>query len=56
MNRIRGVLMVMAACLAFGEGWRLRATHYALSAVGLGVLAMALGVWHLTRKAPQPRA
>ena len=55
MNRIRGVLMVMAACVAFWEGWRLRSTHFALSAVGLGVLALALGLWHLLRKPPMPR-
>ncbi len=47
--------MVIAACISFWEGWRLRNTHYAISAAGLGVLALALGVWHLTRKAPLHR-
>ena len=56
MNRIRGVLMIMAACVAFFEAWRLRATHFALSAVGLGALALALGLWHLLRKPARPRA
>jgi hypothetical protein len=55
MDRIRGVLMVMAACVAFWEGWRLRGTHFALSAVGLGALALALGLWHLLRKPARPR-
>ncbi len=48
--------MIIAACVAFWGGWRLRSTHYAVSAAGLGVLALALGLWHLTRKAPTPRA
>jgi hypothetical protein len=55
LNRVRGVLMVMAACVAFWEGWRLRGTHFALSAVGLGALALALGLWHLLRKPAPPR-
>ena len=55
MNRIRGVFMLIAAGVAFWQGWRLRSTHYGLSAVGLGVLALALGLWHLLRKPPDPR-
>ena len=55
MSRIRGILMVVAACVAFFEAWRLRATHFALSALGLGALALALGLWHLLHKPPRPR-
>jgi len=55
MNRFRGVFMLIAACVAFWEGWRLRSTHYALSAVGLGALALALGLWHLLRKPVKTR-
>ncbi len=47
--------MVMAAGVAFWEGWRLRSTRFALSAVGLGVLALALGLWHLLHKPAKPR-
>jgi hypothetical protein len=55
MNRFRGVFMLIAAGVAFWQGWRLRATHFALSAAGLGVLALALGLWHLLRTPSQPR-
>ncbi len=49
MNRFRGVFMLIAACVAFWQGWRLRSTHFVVTAVGLGVLALALGLWHLLR-------
>jgi uncharacterized membrane protein len=55
MNRFRGVFMLVAAAVAFWQGWRLRSTHFAVSAVGLGVLALALGLWHLLRKPAKPR-
>jgi len=55
VNRVRGVLMLIAAAVAFWQGWRLRATHSAPLAVVLGVLALGLGVWHLTRKSPARR-
>jgi len=42
--------MIVAAGVAFWQGWRLRATHFGLTAAGLGVLALALGLWHLLRK------
>jgi hypothetical protein len=47
--------MMIAAGVAFWQSWRLRATHFAVSAVGLGVLALALGLWHLMRKPARPR-
>ena len=50
MNRVRGVLMVVAAALAFWKGWRIHNNgHSALLACGLGALALALAAWHLTR-------
>jgi drug/metabolite transporter superfamily protein YnfA len=55
MNRVRGALMLIAACVAFWQAWRLHHGHSAWLAVGLGVLALALGAWHLTRKPSQPR-
>jgi hypothetical protein len=55
MNRFRGVFMLIAACVALWEGWRLRGTHFALSAAGLGALALALGLWHLLGKPAKPR-
>jgi hypothetical protein len=55
MSRFRGVFMLVAACIAFWQGWRLRGTHFALTAVGLGVVALGLGLWHLLRRPPGPR-
>jgi hypothetical protein len=55
MNHFRGVLMLLAAGVAFWRGWKLHAGHMALLAYGLGVLALALAVWHLTRKPDRPR-
>ena len=55
MNRVRGVLMLLAACFALWRGWRIHAGHMAVLAYSLGALAFALGVWHLTRKPDRPR-
>jgi len=56
MNRFRGVLMLLAASVAFWKGWRIRANgHSPLLAYGLGALALALAVWHMTRPEPQRR-
>jgi hypothetical protein len=53
VNRVRGILMLVAGCFALYRGWTIHAGSYALAAYGLGVLALALGVWHLTRRQPQ---
>ncbi|MFZ0746765.1 MAG: hypothetical protein WAM85_20335 [Terracidiphilus sp.] len=55
MNRVRGILMLVAAGIAFYRGWKIHTGHTALLGYGLGVLALGLAVWHLTRKPPQPR-
>jgi hypothetical protein len=47
--------MVIAGCIAFWQGWRLRSTHFVWTAFGLGALALALGLWHLLRKPARPR-
>jgi hypothetical protein len=47
--------MVLAAGAAFWKGWQIRHGEQALLAYGLGVLALAVGLWHLTRKPPQQR-
>lgn len=57
MNRIRGIVMVIAAAVAIWKGWQIHRGETAVLAYGLGALALALGVWHLTRKgaAARPR-
>ncbi len=55
MNHFRGILMLIAAGIAFYRGWKIHTGEYALMAYGLGALAVGLAVWHLTRSAPQRR-
>lgn len=55
VNRVRGILMLVAACVAFWQGWRMHRVHSAWLAYGLGALALALAAWHFSRKPPQPR-
>ncbi len=55
MNHFRGYLMLLAAVFAFYRGWKIHHGHFALMAYCLGVLALALAIWHLTRKPRQAR-
>lgn len=55
MNRFRGSVMLLAAGLAFWRGWKVHTGHIAVLAYGLGALALAMAVWHMTRKADRPR-
>jgi hypothetical protein len=55
VNRIRGVVMILAAGIAVWKGWQIHRGETAVLAYGLGALALALGVWHLTQKPPQAR-
>lgn len=54
-NPIRGVFMVLAACLAFLRGWQIHFGRMALLAYGLGAAALALAVWHFARRPPKIR-
>lgn len=47
--------MLLVACVAFWKGYTLHGSHLAFTAFGLGALALALAVWHLTRKPAPPR-
>lgn len=51
MQPLRGFLMLVAAGVAFYRGWKIWPGHNAWLAFGLGVLAIAMAVWHLTRPA-----
>lgn len=54
MNPVRGFIMLLAAVAAFFEAWRLHPGPRSLLALLLGVLALALALWHL--RGLQPRA
>lgn len=47
--------MVLAAAVAFWKGWQIHRSDWAVAAFLLGVLALAMGVWHLTKKTIPPR-
>jgi hypothetical protein len=47
--------MLLAAAVALWKGWQIRHGEQAMIAYGLGTLALAIAVWHLTRRAPVPR-
>jgi uncharacterized membrane protein len=47
--------MLLAAGVAFWRGWKIHTGNIALLAYGLGVLAIGLALWHLTRKPDKPR-
>ncbi len=47
--------MLLAVGVAFWRGWNIQSGHSALLAYGLGVLAIGLALWHMTRKPDKPR-
>lgn len=52
MDKARGILMVAVGAFVLYRGFVMRGPH-AWLALGLGVAAIALGIWRLTRKPPQ---
>jgi len=46
MNPFRGILMIIAAAIAFWRGWQIHTVRYAWMAYGLGILAIGLAIWH----------
>jgi|CZKL01.1.fsa_nt_gi hypothetical protein len=55
MNQVRGILMLALGAFALYRGWVIHHGPNAWFAYGLAVLAIALGIFRLTRKPPQPR-
>jgi hypothetical protein len=55
MNQVRGFLMFVAAGVAFWRGWKIHTGPHALLGYGLGVVALGLAAWHLTRKSESHR-
>lgn len=54
MNQVRGILLIAAGAFALYEGWHLHAGQRSWLAYGLGVVAIALGVWRVMRR-PETR-
>ncbi|HUV96167.1 MAG TPA: hypothetical protein VMV98_01740 [Acidobacteriaceae bacterium] len=54
MSHIRGIVLLIAGCFALYEGWRTHIGQHALWAYGLGILAIALGIWRLTHAPARP--
>lgn len=53
MNQVRGIIMILLGGFALYQGWILHTGQRALLAYALGVVAVAVGVWRLTRKPPE---
>ena len=54
MNHFRGIMLLAAGSFALYEGWRIHSGNRALWAYGLGVLAIAVGLWRLIRNPDLP--
>jgi hypothetical protein len=54
MTHLRGIMLLAAGFFALYEGWRIHTGRQALWAYGLGVLAVAVGLWRLFRDPDQP--
>jgi hypothetical protein len=46
LNPVRGILMIVAAGIAFWRGWQIHHGRFAWMAFGLGAVALALAGWH----------
>ena len=51
MNHMRGILLLVAGGFALYRGWTMHHNSRVWWAVALGLSAIALGLWRLTRKA-----
>lgn len=54
MSAVRGILMFALGVFAIYRGWVIHTGQQAWLAYGLGVLALALGVWRLLRNPNKP--
>lgn len=54
MSAFRGVLMFGLGLFALYRGWTIHTGERAWLAYGLGLLAIALGVWRLLRRPDKP--
>jgi len=54
MTHLRGIMLLAAGGFALYQGWRVHTGMQALWAYGLGVLAIAVGLWRLFRNPDLP--
>jgi hypothetical protein len=54
MNAIRGIVFVGLGVFALYKGWTIHTGEKAWFAYGLGLVAIALGVWRLLRRPDKP--
>jgi hypothetical protein len=52
MTQLRGILLMAAGAFALYRGWKIHTGQHAAWAYGLGLLAIAIGLWRLLRKEP----
>lgn len=55
MSMVRGILLFGLGVFAIYRGWLIHTGQKAWLAYGLGLVAIALGVWRLIRKPDTPR-
>jgi uncharacterized membrane protein HdeD (DUF308 family) len=55
MNQIRGVVMLLLGGFALYQGWKIHSGNQALWAYGLGIVAILVGIWRITRKPLKPQ-
>jgi uncharacterized membrane protein HdeD (DUF308 family) len=56
MDYLRGIILLAAGCVALYSGWKVHTGHHALWSYGLGILAIAVGIWRLVRKPDRLRS
>ena len=54
MDQVRGIVMIGLGIFVLYRGWVMHTGQKAWFAWLLGVLAIALGAWRISRKPPRP--
>ena len=54
MGPLRGLILIIFGLLALYRGWKMGASHHAWLAFALGIVALALGAWHIVRESRRP--
>jgi hypothetical protein len=55
LEKFRGVILIVVSCLAFYKAWVFHTGPYAMLGSAVGVLALGVGIYRLTRKPAAPR-